>query len=149
MACVCLDASLVVLWFLRQELTPEADAALDQWRAADVDFIAPPLLMAEVPSVLRQAVHRGRITSGEGDTALADFIGVGIRIAEPPGLLRRAWDLGKALNVPRLYDMFYVALADMEQCELWTADRHLVNLVKARWPFARWLGDLSAESRHA
>jgi predicted nucleic acid-binding protein len=149
MACVCLDASLVVLWFLRQELTPEADAVLDQWRADDIDLIAPPLLMAEVPSVLRQAVHRGRITSEEGDTALADFVGVGIRIAERPGLLRRTWDLGKALNVPRLYDMFYVALADMEHCELWTADRHLVNLVKGRWPLARWLGDFSTQAETA
>ena len=149
MACVCLDASLVVLWFLRQELTPKADAVLDKWRAAEVEFIAPPLLMAEVPSVLRQAVHRGRITSAEGDTALADFTDVGIRVVDPPGLLGRAWDLGKTLDASRLYDMFYVALADLQQCELWTADRHLVNLVKDRWPLARWLGDFGVESPHA
>jgi hypothetical protein len=30
MACVCLDASLVVLWFVRQELTPKADAVLEE-----------------------------------------------------------------------------------------------------------------------
>jgi len=45
--------------------------------------------------------------------------------------------------------MFYVAVAELEQCEFWTADRHLVNLVKDRWPLARWLGDFSAESPHA
>jgi predicted nucleic acid-binding protein len=146
MACVCLDASLVVLWFLRQELTPKADAVLGEWRAAEVELIAPPLLIAEVPSVFRQAVYRGRITRDEGDVALTDFMEAGIRIIEPLGLLRRAWNLAKTLNVPRLYDMFYVALADLEQCELWTADRHLVNQVKDRWPLARWLGDFPVEA---
>ena len=149
MACVCLDASLVVLWFLRQELTPKADAVLEEWRTADIEFIAPPLLMAEVPSVLRQAVYRGRITLEEGDAAVTDFMDVGIRVVDPPGLLKRAWDLGKTLSAPRLYDMFYVALADLERCELWTADRHLVNLVKERWPLARWLGDYPVEASRA
>jgi len=145
MAAVCLDASLVALWFLREELTPRADALLDQWRAASVEFIAPPMLMVEVPSVFRQAVYRGRITPEEGDVAFAAFLQIGIRVLEPQGLLTRAWDLGKALNTARLYDMYYLALAEMEGCELWTADRRLANLVAPRSRPVKWIGDALGE----
>ena len=45
------------------------------------------------------------------------------------------------MNAPRLYDAFYVALADIEGCELWTADRRLTNLVQPRFPQVHWLGE--------
>ena len=143
---VCLDASLVLLWFLRDPLSPRADALLDEWRLAATELIAPPMLRAEVPSVLRQAVYRGQMNLEEGDEALQVFLGVGIRIREPDGLLARAWDIGKTLNAPRLYDMYYLALAEIEKCELWTADRRFVNLVAPRSSVVKWVGDLPSET---
>ena len=106
---VCLDASLVLLWFLREPLSTRADALLQEWRTNGVEFIAPSLLMLEVPSVLRQAVHRGRVTTAEGDETLHAFLEMDIRIREPSDLLNRTWELGKTLNAPRLYDMYYLA----------------------------------------
>jgi predicted nucleic acid-binding protein len=103
--------------------------------------VAPQLLTAEVPSVLRQAVHRRRISADEGDEAFGSFLGMGIRIRQPVRLMQRAWELGKVLDAPRLYDMCYVALAEMEQCELWTADRRLANLASRRTQFVRWVGE--------
>ena len=140
MPSLCLDASLVLLWFLREELSAAADSLLDEWRNAGARFIAPALLMAEVPSALRQAVHRGRMTLEEGDDALDAFLQMNIVIREPDGLLRRAWQFGKELNASRLYDMLYLAAADLEKCELWSADRRLVNLAARRLSFVRWVG---------
>jgi len=140
MSVICLDASLVISWLLEEDLSPQADAKLEEWRAADVEFVAPHLLGAEVPSVLRQAVHRSRITVEEGDEAYQSFVGMRIGIRQPDRLLAQAWELGKVLDAPRLYDMHYVALAELEHCELWTADRRLANLASRRTKLVRWIG---------
>ncbi|MEX0800679.1 MAG: type II toxin-antitoxin system VapC family toxin [Dehalococcoidia bacterium] len=136
-----MDASFLLLSFLREEISEQADRLLGQWRAAGISLVAPPMVMMEVPSVLRQAVHRGRISVDRADAAFETFDALDLSVLEPPGLLRRAWEMGKDLNAPRLYDMFYVALADLEGCELWTADRRLANLAQPRFPHVRWLGE--------
>jgi predicted nucleic acid-binding protein len=143
---VCLDASFVLLWYLPEDLSAKADALLTDWRETGGEFIAPSLLLAEVPSVLRQAVHSGKISPREGDESFAALRDWRVRIHEPDRFLDRAWEFGKALNAPRLYDMHYVALAEMEGCDLWTADRRLANLAAPRAPFVRWVGDVVKEA---
>jgi predicted nucleic acid-binding protein len=138
---VCVDASLVVAWLLPEEFTDEAFALKGRWTGEGMALIAPVMLASEVPSTLRQAVYRGRISVGEGDEAFAAFLEMPIRISQPENLLSRAWEIGKAVNAPRLYDALYVALADIEGCELWTADRRLTNLVQTRFPQVHWLGE--------
>ncbi len=142
MARVCVDASLVLLWLLPQELSSQADALWQRWQGDQVELIAPPLLYAEVPSVLREAVYHHRLAVEEGDGVFAVFCSLGIQAIVPSDLHLHAWELGKVLNAPRLYDSHYLALADLEQCELWTADQRLVNLVGARLPWAKWVGDV-------
>lgn len=138
---VCVDASLVVAWLLPEEFTDEAFALKERWTGEGTELIAPVMLAAEVASTLRQAVYRGRVSVSEGDEAFAAFLEMPIRIIQPERLLSRAWEIGKAVNAPRLYDAFYVALADIEACELWTADRRLTNLVQPRFPQVHWLGE--------
>ncbi|OGO45393.1 MAG: hypothetical protein A2W34_00760 [Chloroflexi bacterium RBG_16_64_32] len=141
MAQVCVDASLVVAWFLPEEFSDKAFALKERWVVEGVELVAPAMLASEVPSALRQAVYRGRILPDEGDEAFATFLEMPIRTIQPESLLSRAWEIGKAVNAPRLYDAFYIALADIEDCELWTADRRLINLVRARFPHVHWLGE--------
>ena len=141
MAEVCVDASLVIAWFLPEEFTNQAFALKDRWEGGGVELVAPITLASEVPSALRQAVYRGRILAREGDEAFAAFLEMPILILQPDDLLSRAWEIGKAVNAPRLYDAFYVALADIQDCELWTADRRLANLVQPRFPWVHWLGE--------
>jgi len=146
MVAICVDASLVLAWLLPEELSGAAFSLKERWDEEDAELIAPSLVKMEVPSGLRQAVYRGRIALDEGDEALKAFQEMDIRICEPEGLLGRAWELGKAVNAPRLYDIFYLALAEMEGCELWTADRRLVNLAGPRSAVARWIGDVPSEA---
>lgn len=145
MAAVCLDASLVLAWLLPEELSEVALALRQRWKNGEAELIAPPLLNIEVPSALRQAAYRGRITIDEADEALATFLEMGIRLRQPEGLLTQAWSLAKAVNAPRLYDMFYVAVAELEGCQLWTADRRLLNLVAHRTALVKWVGDFNPE----
>lgn len=146
MARVCLDASLVLLWLLPDELSVKADALWRWWHSSNVELICPLLLYAEVPSVLREAAYHRRITIEEADATFAAFCGLPLRPVLRDDLHRHAWELGKLFNAPRLYDFQYLALADLEQCELWTADQRLVNLVQRRWPWARWVGDVELEA---
>ncbi len=103
--------------------------------------MAPPMLSFEAPSVIRQSVHRKRISDKEGDEALQTFLDFNIEILQPTPLVYEAWSIGKALNAPRLYDMYYMALASLTGCEFWTADHRLFNLARARFGFVRWIGD--------
>jgi predicted nucleic acid-binding protein len=146
MVAICVDASLVLAWLLPEELSDAAFSLGKLWDEEETELIAPPLVQMEVPSSLRQAVYRGRITLDEGDEALKAFLEMDIRIRQPEGLLGRAWELGKAVNAPRLYDIFYLALAEMEGCELWTADRRLVNLAGSHSATAKWIGDIPTEA---
>lgn len=139
---VCVDASLVLLWLLRQELSPHADALWEQWLEEGREIVGPALLYAEVPSVLREAIYHQRLTLEEGEEAFAAFCGLGIQTILRDELHLRAWELGRVFNAPRLYDFQYVALAELEGCELWAADRRLVNLVKGHCPWARWVGEV-------
>ena len=38
-------------------------------------------------------------------------------------------------------DAYYLALAEMERCEFWTADERLYNSVKDGFPLIHWLGE--------
>ena len=146
MVAVCVDASLVLAWLLPEQLSGAAFSLKQLWDEEGAELIAPSLVQMEVPSSLRQAVYRGRITLDEGDEALKAFLEMDIRIRHPEGLLGRTWELGKAVNAPRLYALYYLALAEMEGCELWTADRRLVNLAGPRSAVARWIGDVPSEA---
>lgn len=141
MAKVCVDSNIVISWLFEEEFTDRAYGARSTWKDRSDRLVAPPMLSFEAPSVIRQAVHGKRITGAEGDEALQTFLDLNIEILQPAHLVYEAWTIGKALNAPRLYDMYYLALASLITCELWTADRRLFNLASRAHPFVRWIGD--------
>ena len=135
---VCVDASLVLTLVLPDERSEQVQALWSQWQREQNAPFGPPLLYAEVPAVLRQAVFYGRLTSQVGDVAFQDFCDLGITISARNDLHVLAWDLAKVHNRPRAYDTMYLAAAQAEGCDLWTGDRRLVNAVDLPW--VRWLG---------
>lgn len=141
---ICVDASLVLSWVLPEEISPKAIRARRQWDAKGEQLVAPAFLQVEVTSVLRSAVHRGRISPDEGEGAFRSFRRMAIWYLEPKNLVEDAWMVAQKLNSPRAYDMFYVALAESQACDLWTADERLVNFVGPR-SNVRWVGDVELE----
>ena len=135
---VCVDASLALTLVLPDERSEHVEDLWSRWQREQITPFGPPLLYAEVPSVLRQAVFHGRLTSQAGDVAFQDFCDLGITISTRTYLHILAWDLAKAHNRPRAYDTMYLAAAQAEGCDLWTGDRRLVNAVDLPW--VRWLG---------
>lgn len=135
---VCVDADVVITRLLPDERNERVEALWSQWLRDQDDQFGPPLLYAEVPSVLRQAVVSGRISPEEGDLAFATFCDMDIELSTRPDLHIAAWRLAKLHRLSRVYDAMYLAAAQAEGCELWTLDRRLVNAVNLPW--VRWAG---------
>ncbi len=138
---VCVDASLAILWLIPTQRTRQAADLLEQWGREDVDLISPPLFDAEVTSTIRLHVYLKKILPEEGEEAFSGYSALGIRAVNPQGLPQVAWELAKEYNQPRTYDMQYLAVAELEDCELWTADRRLVNSLKGKNKRIRWIGE--------
>jgi predicted nucleic acid-binding protein len=48
--------------------------------------------------------------------------------------------LAERFNLSAIYDAYYLALADLHGCPLWTDDRRLIRAVGAAGPDLRWIG---------
>jgi predicted nucleic acid-binding protein len=50
--------------------------------------------------------------------------------------------LAQQFGRPRAYDTAYLALAQINQCEFWTADEKLYNSVKEKVSWVHWIGEV-------
>jgi predicted nucleic acid-binding protein len=140
---VCVDASLTLSWLLPWEGSEKADAIFEEWARTRAEVIGPPLLFAEVTSVLREAVYRAKISPDEGEEAFRTFLGLGIRKVDHPELHIKAWELARELNQPKAYDAHYLALAELEGCELWTQDGRFYHSAGAKFVNVKWAMEYS------
>lgn len=138
---VCVDASIIIRMLVPGPYSPNALALLSEWSQKQTSLIAPALLAFEVASVLRLYVHQKELTAEEGEGALEQFIQMGIRLSHRRGIFPLAWDLAQRFNRPRAYDTSYLALAQMNECEFWTADKKLYNVVNQELPWVRWVAE--------
>jgi predicted nucleic acid-binding protein len=138
---IVVDASLALKWVLPEELVEEAWSLLQAWRVQAESLIAPPIFRPEVANALHQSARRGTITGSETSDALGMLIPT-VVILEPPGLYPRALTLAGEFRLGAVYDALYVALAEHQGCELWTADRRLVRAVQSQMPLVRWVGEV-------
>lgn len=143
---VCADASILIKLLTAEPDSDEADALWKRWTDQDIEVIAPALLLFELTSVLRNKVYRGLLTTDEGDKAFDMMERLPVSIRSPSGLHRRAWELATELNRPAAYDSHYLALAEIEGCDFWTADERLFNAVKDQLSWVKWLGDMQPEA---
>lgn len=120
------DASVVVDW-----VAPGADpdspavAALRRMASAEVELLAPRLLLEEVANALLTGVRRGRWSGAEADAAHGVLGELPVRILDDQRDLDRAWDLARRHDNHPIYDMLYAALAERRRTTLVTADARL------------------------
>ena len=138
---VCVDANLIVWSLVPAPLSDAAEALLEKWQQDHSILIAPALLAFEVTSSLRRLVYLGEITPGQGEEAFKEFLKIDVQLSHQHGIFPLAWSLSKRFNFPRAYDTAYLALAQLRNCEFWTADKRLFNVVSRELDWVRWLGD--------
>ena len=134
---VCTDASLIIKCLTYE---PDSDRALrwlDDHR--HYEMVAPSFFCAEVASVLRQKARRDELTVEDGQEALESLDNMKIRLVYEPAVVQRAYDLATALDQPTIYDTLYLAVAELEDCNLWTADARFARIASPHYPFVRRL----------
>jgi predicted nucleic acid-binding protein len=85
---------------------------------------APELIDLETSSVIRRQLSVGALDARRAELALTDLIDLPLRRAPHRPLLARCWELRANLTV---YDAVYVALAELLDVVLLTADARLAN----------------------
>ena len=139
------DASAAVKHVLREEWSANVLALFNASTLAHRRIVGPPHIISESMNAIYQRLRTNRaewrLSDDEVDTALATFLLLPIQPLDPPGLYLRAFDIARQYNLPSTYDALYVALAQMLDAELWTADRRLYDIVATSAPWVRWIGD--------
>jgi predicted nucleic acid-binding protein len=141
---VCVDASLIMRTLIVDVFSEQALALLATWRKEKTVLIAPALLAFEVTTSLRRQVHFKRIAPSQGEKAFDQFIQLPIQLSHRQDIFPLAWQLAKEFNRPTAYDTAYLALAQLNDCDFWTADEKLYNAVSAKLPWVKWIGSHSA-----
>lgn len=139
---VVIDACFALKLVLPEEYSEQVRKAWGNWVKDGVDVSAPYLLAYEVASVLRHKVFRGELAPEEGEAALLAIQAQGIILLHPEGLEQVAWELAQRFNRPAAYDASYLALAQLLDSVLWTADTRLKNALQGELSYLRWVGEL-------
>ena len=118
---IVVDASAAVAALLNQGPARQALAA-DQLHA-------PHLVDSEVVSTLRRQVSTAQLESDAAWAALETWRRLGLARYAVIGMVERIWELRDNLSA---YDASYVALAELLDCNLLTADARLSGVPGVR-----------------
>jgi len=138
---VCIDASLALMWLLPAEQNEAANTLRREWYKNDIQIITASLFHAEVTSVLREQVYFDRLPPEEEEQAFSAYLEIGVKSIDSPGIQEIAWELARRFSLPRTYDMQYLAIAELNDCELWTNDRRFVDSLQGKVSRIKWVGE--------
>jgi predicted nucleic acid-binding protein len=119
------DASVALKWFVDEEDTPIAAAILASER-----LIAPSLVVAELCNAAWRLWRRVEIARQQVDIVAGRASVAFATLTTEDQLAERASQIAIDLEHPA-YDCFYLALAEKEAAALVTADRRLVERMRA------------------
>jgi predicted nucleic acid-binding protein len=140
---VVVDANVVAALVLPLPYSDLAMRRFSAWQQAGAALLAPTLLEYEVAAVLRKAVVLGWLDAEAAAEVMAKILDLHVQCTPPTlDLHQRALQWADRLGQTQAYDGHYLALAEQQHAELWSADRRLVNGARqAGVPWVRWLGE--------
>ncbi|HKS71006.1 MAG TPA: type II toxin-antitoxin system VapC family toxin [Ktedonobacterales bacterium] len=143
---VIVDTSLAVKWVAQEPDSLLALALLSEWSQRAVLLAAPALLAYEVANAIHQKVRSSVLPASAAPAVLANFHATGIAFRLPnnatiaAALSTRALEIARAFGLGATYDTQFLALAEHEDCEYWTADRRFFETARQDHPRVKWLG---------
>ncbi len=138
---VVVDASVAVKWALEEDDSDEATALVRFWNDEDIQPAAPYLMSFEVANVLHRRVAQGELEVEAAAELMQELLSVGVEFYHPPGLYTRALELASLIGQGAVYDARYLALAEILDCEYWTADRRFYRGASPVVQNIRWVGE--------
>ncbi|MBW4437171.1 MAG: type II toxin-antitoxin system VapC family toxin [Pleurocapsa minor GSE-CHR-MK-17-07R] len=139
-----IDAGVFIVRALDEPLAGTADQCLMWMWQHSYQIAAPTLFRYEITSVLRKAVHQGRIAPDAAPLFQRAIFAHDITYFLDDLLLARAQEIAAALNMPTAYDAQYVAVGERLGAPVWTADRKFAAAAASYG--VRWLGDFTPDA---
>lgn len=133
------DSSAALKWVLPEIDSDKAIRLREEYRNGLHDLLAVDIFPAEAGNGLLVAERMGRIASFAN--LLADILTTCPRLQSTIPLIPAATMVISKVRVS-LYDALYIALAEVEQCDMVTGDKRLVNNVRRQFPFVRDMSTL-------
>ena len=139
-----IDANLIAALVLPLPYSEQATNKIVAWKRAGLELLAPVLLEYEIAAVLRKAVVAQWLTTDLALEAIGKVLALNIQCLAPTAHLHeRALRWAERLGHSKAYDAHYLALAEQEGIELWTADRRLANgAQQAGTHWVHWIGEV-------
>ena len=140
---VVVDASLALKWVLSEADSNTAISLLQRWNTDNTEIIAPALFTYEATNILYRQVVTNKLSYEEAKKLLTKLLSIGILLnfVQHREISTRAMELSHRFGLPAAYDAHYLALAEHEKCEYWTADSRLCNAVRDKLPLVRQLSE--------
>lgn len=139
-----IDANLLAAVVLPLPYSDEATQQITAWKRAGLELLAPVLLEYDIAAILRKAVVAQWLTTDLAVEAMGKILTLNVRCLTPTvHLHERALRWADRLGHSKAYDAHYLAVAEQEGIELWTADRRLANGARqlgAQW--IHWIGEV-------
>ncbi len=92
-------------------------------------------------NALAKRIQRREFTLEQAKERLRFFLESGPLLQQIAVLHPRALELMECLGLPTAYDARYLALAQSQRCECWTADERPWNTGKRELAWVRWIGE--------
>ena len=140
---VVVDASLALKWVLSEADSNTAIGLLQRWNIDNMEIIAPALFSYEATNILYRQVVTNKLSYEEAKKLLTKLLSIGILLnfVQHREISTRAMELSHRFGLPAAYDAHYLALAEHDKCEYWTADSRLYNAVRDKLPWIRQLSE--------
>jgi predicted nucleic acid-binding protein len=133
-------------WYLRDEqCIQEATQLLQDFQDERIVLIAPDHIRYEVPSLIRNAIARARISPTQARRAIELFLSLDLHTVRSSSLILLGYD--EALTYQcSIYDGLYVALSRLARVSLVHADDRLRRALKGTFPHELWVEDYRTPS---
>jgi predicted nucleic acid-binding protein len=139
---LCIDASVAVKLVLQGEpFRNKARQLLRDCLVNNIALIAPPFFASETDTVIRKRVYDGKLSISDAKSAFAGLDKVPVQLLMHSTIRQRAREIAEQFNLRTVYDATYAALADLQGCEFWTADKVFYDAVKTVLTFVKYLPD--------
>lgn len=136
---VVVDTNVAIKWVLKEPDSGIAKALLAEWINKEIIMLAPGLFAYEVANILYKNVRKGEISLERARYALTTILNSELELifSSDAFLSTRALELADQYGLPATYDAHFLALAEREGCELWTADTRMWRAVQGKISWVR------------
>lgn len=136
-----IDSSVAFKWVVPEALADKANLLRDDFRNQLHQLLAPDIFPFEIAHALTRGERQGRLAVGQALALWTEVMTTVPQLATALSLSPRAIQISSQMRIG-IYDCLYVALAELERCELVTADDKLVKNLQAAFPFVKALSTL-------